>query len=378
MSRCSARPSGRRRWAFPMPLGSARWPTRIDRARRDFGIEARIIGICIRHLGPDRALALAQQHGGRAASLCRGARHGRRRGQVHAGRLRAGLSAGAREGPGLHRPCRRGRGTGKRVGRHPRPAGDPHRPWRALDRGPGAGRGAGAARHRAGGLPGQQRGARPVSQPRRPSAAALDRGGVRVTLGSDDPPFFHTTLGTEYDEAGLGEQVLRTITRTAIEASFADEATKAKLLKGDAVMIARRILALGAVALVLGAGAASAQEPTPSDMLLATLWTQRSVEYKGNALTVYALAQDPPRPGAGRQELDGGAGRAEGRLREPAAGGRARRRRDGARQLALRGLDAEEQPDLQHQDLERVLRGPDLARRPGRRRVHQATPTPRA
>ncbi len=59
----------------------------------------------------------------------------------------------------------------------------------------------------------------------------LIAGGVRVTLGSDDPPFFHTTLGTEYDESGLDESVLRTITRTAIEASFADEATKAKLLK---------------------------------------------------------------------------------------------------------------------------------------------------
>ncbi len=33
----------------------------IDRARRDFGIEARLVAICIRHLGPDRALALARQ-----------------------------------------------------------------------------------------------------------------------------------------------------------------------------------------------------------------------------------------------------------------------------------------------------------------------------
>ena len=43
-------------------------------------------------------------------------------------------------------------------------------------------------------------------------------------------------------------------------------------------MTARRILALGAVALGLGAGAAGAQEPIPSDMLLATLWNQRSVD----------------------------------------------------------------------------------------------------
>ena len=55
--------------------------------------------------------------------------------------------------------------------------------------------------------------------------------GVRVTLGSDDPPFFHTTLGDEYEQAGLGEAALRRITRTAIEASFADAATKQRLLR---------------------------------------------------------------------------------------------------------------------------------------------------
>jgi adenosine deaminase len=60
----------------------------------------------------------------------------------------------------------------------------------------------------------------------------LIAAGVRVTLGSDDPPFFHTTLGMEYDQAGLGERELRRITHTAIEVSFADAATKAKLLKG--------------------------------------------------------------------------------------------------------------------------------------------------
>ena len=57
-------------------------------------------------------------------------------------------------------------------------------------------------------------------------------------------------------------------------------------------MIARKFLALGAVLVVLGrSGVARAQEAAPNDMLLATLWTQRSVEYKGNALTVFALAK---------------------------------------------------------------------------------------
>ncbi|MBS0220143.1 MAG: 5-nucleotide phosphatase [Proteobacteria bacterium] len=49
------------------------------------------------------------------------------------------------------------------------------------------------------------------------------------------------------------------------------------------------------LAVVIGAmttgGMVQAEEPVPNDLLLATLWNQRSVEYKGNALTVYALAR---------------------------------------------------------------------------------------
>ncbi|MSP77353.1 MAG: 5-nucleotide phosphatase [Rhodospirillaceae bacterium] len=53
-----------------------------------------------------------------------------------------------------------------------------------------------------------------------------------------------------------------------------------------------KFLMLGALAAILSIGAVRAQDATPpSDMLLATLWTQRSVEFKGNALTVYALAR---------------------------------------------------------------------------------------
>lgn len=56
-------------------------------------------------------------------------------------------------------------------------------------------------------------------------------------------------------------------------------------------MIVNRTLLLGVAAMALFAGVARAQEPAASDLLLSTLWTQRSVEFKGNALTVYALAR---------------------------------------------------------------------------------------
>jgi acid phosphatase len=57
-------------------------------------------------------------------------------------------------------------------------------------------------------------------------------------------------------------------------------------------MIGRKALVLTAVLAAFSGGAVRAQEVLPaSDMLLATLWTQRAVEYKANALTVFALAR---------------------------------------------------------------------------------------
>ena len=63
---------------------------------------------------------------------------------------------------------------------------------------------------------------------------ALHEAGVRVTLNSDDPPFFHTSLAREYDVAssimGFGDDDLLGMTRTAIEAAFVDEPTRERLL----------------------------------------------------------------------------------------------------------------------------------------------------
>lgn len=62
----------------------------------------------------------------------------------------------------------------------------------------------------------------------------LMEAGVRVTINSDDPPFFHTSLGREYDllaeHQGLTEADLTAATRTAIEAAFVDETTREALL----------------------------------------------------------------------------------------------------------------------------------------------------
>jgi 5'-nucleotidase (lipoprotein e(P4) family) len=57
-------------------------------------------------------------------------------------------------------------------------------------------------------------------------------------------------------------------------------------------MIGRTTLAGLVLAAALAATFAQAQTaPPPNDMLLAMLWMQRSVEYKANALSVYALAK---------------------------------------------------------------------------------------
>ncbi|MCP4789898.1 MAG: adenosine deaminase [Gammaproteobacteria bacterium] len=58
--------------------------------------------------------------------------------------------------------------------------------------------------------------------------------GIRVSLNADDPPFFATTTGKEYQNAidhfGLLSEQLRAISRMAVEDAFADEQTKLRLL----------------------------------------------------------------------------------------------------------------------------------------------------
>ena len=63
----------------------------------------------------------------------------------------------------------------------------------------------------------------------------LHDAGVRVTLNSDDPPFFRTNLRHEHDMAadalGFKPEELDDMTRTAIDAAFVDRKTKGRLLR---------------------------------------------------------------------------------------------------------------------------------------------------
>ncbi|MDE3130089.1 MAG: adenosine deaminase, partial [Acidobacteriota bacterium] len=62
----------------------------------------------------------------------------------------------------------------------------------------------------------------------------LRAAGVRVTLGSDDPPYFGATLGGEYAVCrrhfGWDEVGLREVTIAALEAAFCEEPLRAALL----------------------------------------------------------------------------------------------------------------------------------------------------
>jgi adenosine deaminase len=59
--------------------------------------------------------------------------------------------------------------------------------------------------------------------------------GIKLGLGSDDPPFFHTTLAQEYERIQqhyhYSDEEMINISKMAIEASFASEEMKSKLRK---------------------------------------------------------------------------------------------------------------------------------------------------
>jgi adenosine deaminase len=67
-----------------------------------------------------------------------------------------------------------------------------------------------------------------------PIGEMFDRG-VKVTINTDDPPFFHTTMAREYEMLNQAfdwdEGVFAKIARTSLDAAFCDADTKIRILK---------------------------------------------------------------------------------------------------------------------------------------------------
>lgn len=65
--------------------------------------------------------------------------------------------------------------------------------------------------------------------------AKLRNAGVRVTVSTDDPPFFHTTMTDEYamlaKTFGWDADDFKALNETALAAAFCDDATRARVAK---------------------------------------------------------------------------------------------------------------------------------------------------
>ncbi|MBB3976520.1 adenosine deaminase [Rhizobium azooxidifex] len=206
----------------------------IEAARARTGIECRVVVVGLRHRGPERvewAARYAAECGNplvtgfnmageerlgavsdfvRAFDMARDAGLGI---TVHAGELCG--AASVRDALDLIRPARIGHGV--------RAIEDPALVERLADEGvvlevcPGSNVALGVFADFA---------AHPLRR--------LHAAGVKVTLNSDDPPFFHTSLQREYDVAceamGFTDEELNGMTKTAIGAAFVDEETRRRLL----------------------------------------------------------------------------------------------------------------------------------------------------
>ena len=66
-----------------------------------------------------------------------------------------------------------------------------------------------------------------------PAKQLFDQG-IKITVNSDDPPFFNASIAGEYEamkKLGLSDDELKSLTKNAIDYAFCDQQTKSKLLK---------------------------------------------------------------------------------------------------------------------------------------------------
>ena len=205
----------------------------IGDARQESGIEGRIIVTCVRHLGPERGVEVARQVVANPHDLVTGFGMG---GDENAFQPRDYADTfGIVDAAGLPCTVHAGEVAGhesvraaldalpvKRLGHGVRAMENPELVRELADRGivlevcPGSNIATGVYQ----------------SYSEHPLLGLRD-AGCRITLNSDDPPYFDTTIGREYDRAssvfGLDDTALTEITLTAIEAAFVDEDTRARL-----------------------------------------------------------------------------------------------------------------------------------------------------
>lgn len=204
-----------------------------DAAERDFGITLRGIVTCIRHFGPDRARPIAECAAETAGDWLTGfgmagdemvgkpadftwafdcAREAGLRITVHAGEW--GGAASVKDALTALRP--------ERIGHGVQAIEDPALVEKLAEDGivleccPGSNVTLGV-------FPSWR--AHPIE--------TLREKGVKVTVSTDDPPFFHTTMTREYemlaDTFGWDEEIFAEITETALAAAFCDDATREKV-----------------------------------------------------------------------------------------------------------------------------------------------------
>tara|TARA_B100000686_G_scaffold309329_1_gene351138 strand:- start:436 stop:1413 length:978 start_codon:yes stop_codon:yes gene_type:complete len=205
----------------------------IDDARRDFAIEGRLIVTCVRHFGVEQAMEVARQVVANPHPYIVGFGMGGDEAAwppaqfrpvfeyVAASGLPSTVHAGEWAGPDMIREAIDSLPV-QRIGHGVRACEDPALLRELADRGitlevcPGSNIATGI-------YPSRQ--AHPLQK--------LRNAGVKVTLNSDDPPYFATSVGREYDgaarEMGLTSGDLRGITATAIAAAFVDDTTKCEL-----------------------------------------------------------------------------------------------------------------------------------------------------
>jgi adenosine deaminase len=204
----------------------------IDAARAEHGIEARVLVGSIRHLGPERVLAQARRHAATPFPYVVGFSMGGDEAGYPADRFHAAFDAAREAGLGctVHAGEHGGPESVRaalalpvtRIAHGVRAIEDPAVVDDLLAR--GIVLEACPTSNVATGVYPTMR-AHPLRR--------LWQLGVPLTLGSDDPPYFDASIGGEYAVAhahfGFRREDLLRVTRTAIDASFAEPALKRAL-----------------------------------------------------------------------------------------------------------------------------------------------------